>query len=277
MSVLVVLLMLTTAFIHACSGALGKSSRDRLGFYTGMYVSMGVACAAAIPLVGPLPVDQLWYVAIAIVPHIVYNLSTLAMYRQGDLSVVYGISRGAAPLLVTLGSFLVVGEVPTPSELVGISVISLGLFLLVDARALEKPRAVGWALLTGCGVAAYSVLGGWGARGTGDVFSFAAHLLALNGLTMAMTGLVLRGWAILPAVRAEAMRSIPAGLLVGGSYWGVLWALSVAPMGAVSAVRETAVIFAALLARLALKEQLGARRVIAACAVAGGILVFAAR
>lgn len=275
MPTLVILLMLTSAAIHATTGMLGKSATDRLGFFVGLYCAMGLACLLAIPFTGTLPADKLWYVGVAILPHIFYNLSTLAMYRQGDLSVVYGISRGAAPLLVTTGSFLLLGEWPGWMALAGTVIISVGLFLLVDARALEKPRAVGWAMLTGLGVAAYSVLGGWGARSSGDVFAFAAHLLALNGLTMVLIGLIRRGPGIFPAMKAQAKRSVPTGLLVGACYWGVLWTLSVAPMGAVSAIRETSVIFAALLGRLVLKESFGPRRLVAALVVVGGILVLA--
>lgn len=275
MSIFVVLLMLLTAAVHATTGALGKSATDRLGFFVGLYAAMGVVCFGAIFFTGTLPPDKLWYVGIAILPHIFYNLSTLAMYRQGDLSVVYGISRGAAPLLVTMGSFLLLGEWPGWTALAGTVTISIGLFLLVDARALEKPRALAWAMLTGCGVAAYSVLGGWGARGTGDVFAFAAHLLALNGTTMVIIGFIRRGRRLFPALKSQAKRSIPAGLLVGAGYWGVLWALSVAPMGAVSAIRETSVIFAALIGRVILKESFGARRAIAAIVVVAGILTLA--
>lgn len=271
MSLLVVALMLASAVIHAGWSTAAKAAEERVGFLTAFYVTIGVGSAAAIPWTGLLSPGDFAYVLIAILPHVIYNLSTIAMYRQGDLSVVYGVSRGMAPLLVTLFSLALIGEWPGGTVLAGILVISLGLFLLADARALERKSALAWACLTGLSVAAYSTLGGWGTRQIGDPFAFAAHLLALNGLTMLATGFVLRGGALPGRVWAALPRALPGGILGGIGYWVALWGMSVAPLGAVSALRETSVVAAALFAKLFLGETLGPRRALAALAVAVGI------
>lgn len=275
MSVLVVVLMLASAVIHAGWSTAAKAAEERVGFLVAFYATIGAGSAAAIPWTGLLSPDEFVYVAITIVPHAIYNLSTIAMYRHGDMSVVYGISRGMAPLLVTLFSFALIGEWPGGPVLIGILIISAGLFLLADARALQRKSALAWACLTGLSVATYSTLGGWSTRQIGDPFAFAAHLLALNGLTMLATGFALRGAALPGRLWAALPRALPGGILGGFGYWVALWAMSVAPLGGVSALRETSVVFAALFAKLFLGEVLGARRILAALAVAAGIVLMA--
>ena len=190
--------------------------------------------------------------------HVVYNLLLVASYRHGDLGVSYPIARGSSPLLVAVGAVVVAHERLDMLSLTGIALISVGILGL----AFESRKRVAIAC-PGSGPADRSDDRGlharrWdGARLSGHSQAYAAWLFVSYGPAMLLILVLWRGHADQFRLDAEAARSALGGIVSMAAYAIVIWAASVSPMGPVSALRETGVVFAALLGRIFLSERLG--------------------
>jgi drug/metabolite transporter (DMT)-like permease len=267
----VVALVLASALLHASWNALLKGGVDRLRSATLMTLSAGVA-SVPIACLLPAPRPASWgYIGLSAALHVVYNLLLLAAYRHGDLGVSYPVARGTSPLLVAAGAAATAGEDLAPPALAGIALISLGIAALAFERGRHlAERSLVAALLTGVSIASYTVVDGLGARASGDARAYAAWLFLLMGLPMPLILVASRGHARDLRLDGQAMGSVVGGIVSLVAYAIVIWAASVSPMGMVSALRETSVVFAALLGRLFLGERLGPRRLAACSVVAAG-------
>jgi drug/metabolite transporter (DMT)-like permease len=261
--------LLLAAALHAGWTASVKSSRDPL-LALATLIATGGACGAVLACVtGPLPRAAWPYLAASMALHAVYHVLLSRSYRLGDLSQVYPIARGAAPPLLALFAAFAADEIPSAAQLAGLGlasacVVSLGF----TSRARER-GAVGLALATGVLIAAYSLVDGQGSRAAGAL-SFVAWSHMLDTLSIAaIVGLVRRG-GIRAHLRTELWRGVAGGLVGFTTYAIVLWAMARAPLAQVSMLRETSVIFAALLGAVALREPLGGRRLAAAAGVSAG-------
>jgi drug/metabolite transporter (DMT)-like permease len=194
--------------------------------------------------------------------------------------VSYPIARGSSPLLVAVGAMAIAHERLDLLSMTGVGLISLGILgLAFDNRKGLPSRALIPALLTGATIAAYTLADGLGARLSGNPQAYAAWLFISYGPVMLLILILWRGRADQFRFDAEAVRSALGGIVSMVAYAIVIWAASVSPMGPVSALRETGVVFAALLGRVFLNEMLGARR-LAACtivALGAGCLGYAHR
>jgi len=273
MSPLVTLLVLGSALLHASWNAIIKSSRDV------MLDTALVAAAAgilALPLIAylPLPARASWpYLGASSAIHIAYFSTLVAAYRLGDLGHAYPLMRGTAPLLVALFGVALLDERPSAAMWLGIVLISAGILslgLLQQGRAHRG--ATLWALANAAIIAAYTLVDGSGARLSGAPASYVAWLFWLQGLLFVTLVAVLRPSALRNYVARHWQRGLGGGLCLISAYGIVLWAMTQAPVAAVAALRETSVIFAALLGSLFLHEPLGRQRLIAACVVALGII-----
>jgi len=264
-------LVLTSAGLHAAWNALLKGGSDRLRSVSVMAVSAG-AVAGLAALILPAPrVASWWYIALSAVLHVAYNVLLVASYRHGDLGVSYPIARGSSPLLVTSGAAIVAGERLDVLSITGIALISLGILgLALESRQGFPSRALILALLTGVTIASYTVADGLGARLSGNSQAYAAWLFLAEGPAMVLTLALWRGREDFFRLDSETTRSAIGGIVAMAAYAIVIWAASISPMGPVSAMRETSVVFAALLGRLFLGERLGARRSAACTIVALG-------
>jgi drug/metabolite transporter (DMT)-like permease len=205
---------------------------------------------------------------ISAVLHVGYNLALVRAYRHGELGQVYPLARGAAPLLVTLSAALFVGEHLPTAALMGVCLVSVGILGLAGAktgRAALLP-----AFLTSLFIAGYTVTDGLGARASGDPTGYAAWLFLLDGLPMVLIHRLQRGRFLPPIMTRETAKAAAGGLVSLLAYGLVIVAVAVAPMGAVSALRETSVLAAALLGRFFLGEQLTGRRLAGCSLVAIG-------
>jgi drug/metabolite transporter (DMT)-like permease len=188
-------------------------------------------------------------------------------YRHGDLGVSYPISRGSSPLLVALGAAALAGERLDGLSLTGVAFISIGILgLAFEGRKGLRSRALVPALLTGITIAAYTLADGLGARLSGHSQAYAAWLFVSYGPAMLLILVLWRGHADQFRLDAETARSALGGLVSMTAYAMVIFAASVSPMGPVSALRETGVVFAALIGRIFLGEELSGRR-LASCSV----------
>jgi drug/metabolite transporter (DMT)-like permease len=268
-------LVILSAIAHPVWNAMVKSSGDRtLSMATIRAVGL-VLGLAALPFVD-WPAAASWkWLALTVAVHFAYYALLIRSYDIGDLSVVYPLARGLAPVLTTIAAFLAIDEALSAGQMIAVGLVSLGIMALSFGAGASQP-AVGFALATGVAVAGYSFLGGVGVRAAGTVLGFQAWLEIMTG-----TGMV--GYAVLARrgdLLAYAHRYGRAGLLAGVisvlGFLAFLLAAKSLPLGPVTALRETCVIFGALIGTLVLKEGFGLRRVAASLSVVCGIALLAA-
>lgn len=270
MSPLVIALVLGSAVMHASWNALLRSGADRLWSMTVMCALCAVI-ALPVALIAPMPAPAAWpYIVGSASLQIFYAVFLVRAYRTGQLAQVYPIARGAAPLLVTLGAAVVAGEHLAPLGLLGVVLVSSGIVAIAFGHG--RPDAVSSlaALATGCFIAGYMVTDGVGVRLSGHAIGYAAWQAILDGAPMPLIYLARRrSW---PSLRLDLeLGKMALGALVSVTAYGVvIWAMSLSPMGQVSALRETSILFATLLGVAFLKEQLTARRMLGAAMIAGG-------
>ena len=208
--------------------------------------------------------------------HVGYNVFLVSTYDSGDFSETYPVARGSSPLLITLGAAVFAGERPGGLSMVGIALVCCGIVSLGFKGKWLRITSLPAALTTGSFIAAYSVVDGTGVRAAGDTLAYVAWMTVLEGGPMAVTFVYSRGGlrAGLAAALEPPARRFAVAILGGWmsliAYGIVIWAMHYAPMGPVSALRETSILFAALIGRYALKEKLGVRRVISCLAIALG-------
>jgi len=267
------LIVLLAAILHASWNALLRGGGDRLWSMTMMCIAIALACALTAPFV-PIPSVGSWgYLALSALLHVGYNLFLVRTYRQGDLRQTYPIARGASPLLVSLGAAVFARELPDALSLTGVLLVSCGIVALAFQGRIIGPQTLLFALGTGCFIGAYSVTDGIGARLSGSPVGYIVWMCLSWGLLMPATYVILRD--------ANSIMRAPREMLVAGSgglasllaYGIVIVAMSLSPMGPVSALRETSVVFAALIGRIFLGETLTRYRIMACLVVAAGAIL----
>ena len=273
MSPLVTALVLGSALLHASWNAIVKSGRDVMLDTALVAAGAGIL---ALPLMAylPLPAGASWpYLGASATIHIAYFSTLVAAYRLGDLGHAYPLMRGTAPLLVALFGIVLLDEHPSTAIWLGILLISAGILSLgLLQRSRAHRGATLWALANAAIIASYTLVDGAGARLSGTPAGYVAWLFCLQGLLFVTLVAVLRRRAALDYIGRNWQRGLGGGLCLISAYGIVLWAMTQAPVAAVAALRETSVIFAALIGTVFLKERFGRQRLIAACAVALGIV-----
>lgn len=261
---------LCSAFIHASWNAALKGGRDRVADAFLIAVG-GLLMWGAVAAGWGAPAPAAWpYLAASVLIHLLYWYALFSAYDVGDLSHIYTLSRGSAPLLVALGAALAAHEIPPPMKALGIALVSMGV-LCVGVSPRAPLRATLWALGTGAAIAAYSLVDALGARAGGDALVYVGWTSGLMAVPMMTFAVWRRGARQLMADAAVApWRGIFIGVISFAGYGLVLWAQTFAPIAQVTALRETSVVFGALIAFLFLRERLGVRRWAGALIVAGG-------
>src|SRR5690606_2216749 len=184
-------------------------------------------------------------------------------YRYGDLSSSYPIARGSAPLLVA-GAALAMGLAePRWAMLVGVGLISAGVMSLAFSRAYRLrrlDRGVAYALATGLVIAVYSIIDAEGVRLSGEPLGYIFWLFLLDSLPMPLYVIAARRDVGLRHVLGLGLGGFVAGALAMAAYGIVIWAFSRGGVAEIVALRETSVVFGALIGAILLKEGLGPRR-----------------
>jgi drug/metabolite transporter (DMT)-like permease len=277
MDPLVFAAVLFAAACHAGWNAVVKKGLDPLA--TTVLMSIG-ATLIAIPLVWftGLPAPAAWpCVAASVFIHLVYFAALIESYRAGDMSQVYSIARGSAPLLTASGSALLIGERIGVQAWIGIVLLAGGVVLMSlrggrDLARLDR-RAVGFALFTAVTICAYSLVDGIGARLAGSAPAYSVALFVGIGPVMLAYALAQRGAGVITMMRPYWGTGFAGGALQFGSYGIAIWAMTVAPIAIVAALRETSVLFGALIAVVVLREPLKPVRVVAALAIVAGLVL----
>jgi drug/metabolite transporter (DMT)-like permease len=267
-------LVLFAAVLHASWNAMLHGNRDRFLSMTWMSIAIAVVATVVIAFT-PLPPAAAWpYIVASGLVHIVYNASLVRSYRRSDLAQAYPIARGSSPVLVTLGAALFAHETLGPLHVLGIAMISGGIVAIaLLGRHVSRAGALA-ALTTGATIALYTVIDGIGVRlSGGQALAYTAWMFLFYWL-MPVLFVAMRGLAALStSIRAAPMAvgsSLAGGLVSIAAYGIVIWALQSGAMGAVSALRETSVVFAVLIGRVFLRETVDARRWLACVIVAAG-------
>jgi drug/metabolite transporter (DMT)-like permease len=275
MDPLVLMLVLAAAVLHASWNALVKAGDDPF-IRLAVVNAVGGLCAVPLLFLVGLPAPASWpYLFGSVVVHHAYYLALGYGYRFGDLSHVYPIARGIAPPLVAFAAWAFAGESVGLLGLLAILVISGGIVSLAfsdDGRLVAiRPLALG--LTTGLTIAAYTLFDGLGGRAAGDVFSYIAWLFVIDAVPFSVIVALRYRRRLGPALAACWRPAACGGVLSVIAYGLVIWAMSLTPMAAVSALRETSVIIAALIGTRLLREPFGTRRVLAASLVAAGVVL----
>ncbi len=274
MSLTIVLVVLLAAVMHASWNAMLRAGADRFWSMTVMCIAIALVCALVTPFV-PAPAIASWPYAVAsAVLHVGYNLFLVRAYRTGDLGRSYPIARGASPMLVSIGAALFARELPDLVSLMGVLLVSGGIVALAFEGGAIDREALPYALGTGAFIGAYSVTDGIGVRLSETPVGYTVWMCLLWGLAAPLVYGAARGFRSLVRGTRETLVAAGGGLVSLVAYGIIILAMSLGPMGPVSALRETSVVFAALIGRFFLSEKLTAYR-LAACAVVtiGAILI----
>ena len=263
----VVLAVLCGALLHASWNALVKSGGDKAVDTALLHVLAALMALPILLWVGLPPPVALPFIGISMVVHVGYYTALVGAYRHGDLGLTYPIMRGVAPLLVALGSTAFIGEVPTPIAWFGILGITCGVALVGLAHpgeTLHHRKALAFAFANAAIIAVYTIVDGLGVRAAGSALRYVMLLFVLDGIAYPLGVWLRRSAEGRRAIVRHVRTRWPLALLGAGASMGsyaiALWAMTRAPVASVAALRETSVLFAALLGTLLLKERFGVQR-----------------
>lgn len=275
MSLGVFLAVLAAAVLHALWNALIKLGTSKVGtmvILSVVEVPIGLAVVMVAPPIDPAAIP--WIVA-AGCTHFAYKFFLTYAYGRGDLSRVYPIARGAAPLLVALVGAVVLADAVRGAQYLAIAVLGCGILMM--ARGVfahgEDRRLLPFALGSALATATYTMIDGIGGRISGAPVAYVAWVFVADGLIFTLGMLALRGWDVLPRNGlAWALGSV-ASLASYGAYGISIWAMTLAPIAVVAALRETSILFAVLIGWLAFGERMDRGKAIAAAVTVAGVLM----
>jgi drug/metabolite transporter (DMT)-like permease len=292
----VTLAVLAAAVTHATWNAIAHGIKDQLLAF-GLIGAGGILVAIPLVIVSPVPLSACWpYLLASIVIHVFYNLLLMRSYRYGDFGQVYPLARGTSPLVVTVLAAVFAAERLSVAQVGGVLVVSCGLALLVLAGRTRRRAAarggsrgggdsggrgagLGRAALlaavgTGLTIAAYTTVDGLGVRLSGSSVAYIGWLMLLESLCVPAWALARRRHMLLSAT---SWRVLGSGLLAGGlsvlAYGLVLWAQTRGDLAPIAALRETSVIFGAMIGTVVFREPFGRWRIAATLLVVIGVLL----
>jgi drug/metabolite transporter (DMT)-like permease len=282
---LVVGLLLAAALMHSTWNALLKADRsDRLATFGVIMTTGTVMGLVAVPFLPSIAFAAWKYLAISVIVHVAYYTFLLKAYSYGDLSHTYPIARGMGPLLVALVSGQFIGEHLRVQDIAGVVLLSAGLVALAIPLKSVVPKpgarhglATLFAVLTGFTIAAYIIADGLGVRAAGPDFNhriaYIAWLCVLEGPWLLVLAVALRPDTVWSHLRRTWWRGVIGGVIANTGYGIAIYALALGPMAHVAALRETSVLFGALMGTLLLGEPFGVQRVIAAAVIVSGLVL----
>ena len=268
MNALAPVLMIASGSIHAVVNAIVKGGRDKMAGRALTDGSSAILMAPAIAFV-PLPAGAWPWIAASALVHGFYLFALVRAYQVGDLSAVYPVMRGAAPLLTALVTLGLLGEPASAQEIAGIALVGAAMFAMIAGRHLGR-AALGWALATGVCIAAYTVIDAHGVRAAPDPASYIAWLFVTMGVVVvAMFAVATRG-----AVFAAATRQWKPGVIAGAlsivTYGMALWAFALGPTAPLAALRETGMVTALVISIVVLRERATIGRAAGVFGILGG-------
>lgn len=267
-------LVLVSALLHAYWNALVKSAPSKFFTIFMLQATCAVLVLPALPFVGPPSAGVLFFVGLSVLLHLGYNVFLVLALRAGDLSHVYPIARGSGPVVVALASVPLVGERLKLGTLIGILLITAGIALLTFQPGTKAGRKeLTFALVTGLFIGSYTIVDGMGARAASQAANYIVYLFLGEGITFSLFIAIFHRSVLQEHFASQWRRGVAVGVLAGLAYAIVIWAMALNQLAFVAALRETSVVFAAILGSRMLGESFGHRRVLAASIVAVGAVV----
>jgi drug/metabolite transporter (DMT)-like permease len=270
----VFLAVLAAAFLHALWNALIKVGSDKVAAMVVLSV-MEVPIGLAVALSRPWPPVEVWpYVLAAGCTHFAYKFFLTSAYERGDLSRVYPLARGAAPMIVGVVSWIALSDVLSTAEAVGVLVLGAGIILM--ARGVftggEERRLIPFALGSAVATATYTMIDGLGARVSGDAIAYVGWVFVADGLIFALGMMAWKGRRVVPPMGRIWAVGTAASAASYGAYAVSVWAMTVAPIALVAALRETSILFAVLIGWLAFGERMDRGKAVAALTIVAGVM-----
>ena len=277
MSLSIILLVLLAALLHASWNAMVKTSGDRLIVMACIMTVAGLASAIFLPFVG-VPEKESWlFLFLSVLIHTAYYFSLINAYKYGDLSHVYPLARGIAPILIMLGAIIFVAEIPTFTQSLGVLIASLGIISLAFEKGVpwksEDKRPLFYALLTGFWIASYTLTDGMGVRRVENPLSYICWLFFLECWPIMFYTMYKRQGEIIPFFKSNLAVCLGGGIASAAAYGIVIYALGLGFMAGVSALRETSVVIATFIGIFLFKEDNAVRRICAGLIVAAGVVL----
>lgn len=271
----VFLAVLAAAFLHALWNALIKVGSDKMAAMVVLSV-MEVPIGLAVALSRPWPPAEVWpYVIAAGCTHFAYKFFLTSAYERGDLSRVYPLARGAAPMIVGVVSWIALSDVLTTAEAVGVLLLGAGIILM--ARGVftggEERRLIPFALGSAVATATYTMIDGLGARVSGDAIAYVGWVFVADGLIFSLGMMAWKGRRVVPPMGRIWAMGTAASAASYGAYAVSVWAMTVAPIALVAALRETSILFAVLIGWLAFGERMDRGKAVAALTIVAGVMV----
>ncbi len=276
MDLIVFLAVLAGAAMHAGWNALVKTGLDRTTSIFLLAFMQGAISLALLPFFA-LPSALSWpWIVVSAFLHSGYKIFLIRAYEHGDMSQVYPLARGSAPLIVAVVGVFLLHESLTATKLAAVCAIGFGVMLMSSrigsGEAMPK-KALLFALGTALFTASYTLVDGIGAQLSGTASGFTLWMFVGDGILMTVYALAVRGRDLRAAVRGNLLSGTAAGALSLGSYWIAIWAFTLAPIALVAALRETSVLFAMLIAVFWLGEKANPQRWLAAACILAGIVL----
>ncbi|MFD1702234.1 EamA family transporter [Methylopila henanensis] len=267
--------VLAAAAMHAGWNAFLKLRIEPFLAMTLVTAGAGLVALPVWPFLG-VPKLEAWpWLLGSIALHLGYYIALTKAYERADMSQVYPIARGGAPLLTVTASLLLLGESLSPLQIAGVATLGGGVMMIsVLGRrkgAAFDPVALGYAGLTALMICGYTLVDGVGARVSGDPHAYSATLFVIDAFPLLLFALWRRGLSGLAPMRPYLLQGLAGGAMSLGSYWIAIWAMTVAAIPLVAAVRESSVLFAALIAVVLLKEPLQWSRAVSAVLIVGAL------
>ena len=273
LSLAVTFAVIAAAVTHAAWNAIAHGIKDQ----TLAFALIGLGgTAVGIPLiiVAAMPRADCWpYLLGSVAIHVFYNLLLMQCYRLGEFSQVYPLARGVSPLVVTILAALFVHEHLAFYQLAGVVVVSAGLAVLVLAGRRPGPGVFAAAVGTGLTIAAYTTVDGLGVRLSGSPAAYIGWLMLLESLCVPAWALARRRRALGGLSRRVLASGLLAGALSVLAYGLVLWAQTRGALAPIAALRETSVIFGAVIGTMVFREPFGRWRITATIVVVLGVLL----
>lgn len=273
MTLSVFCILLFAALLHASWNAIVKAGSDKL--YSAIAVSGSAALIALILLpFSPQPkLASVPYLAASCVLQVIYTVLVAKTYQVSDMSQTYPLMRGTAPLLVALISVLLLGDRLSVMAWIGIMVICLSILGMAFNGRHQARRGIWLALLNSCFIAGYTLVDGTGVRIAGSALGYTLWTFFMNGFCLLLWAMLARRREISRYLVANWKKGLPGGIGTMGSYGLALWAMTQAPLAVVAALRETSILFGAVIAFALLKEKVAGLRIVAACGIAAGAIL----
>jgi drug/metabolite transporter (DMT)-like permease len=275
LSLTLFLIVLVAAFLHAAWNVLVKFNLDRFLALFLLQSLMGIMGLVMLLIFAPPNITSLPFALVSGVLHTGYNLFLARSYRTGDLSVVYPVARGTAPLITLVASQVFAHDAVPPFAVAGIIALVAGIWLIAlgPSKSIRVDRttllfALGTSVFIGC----YTIVDGLGGRASAAPSGYTAVVFILDGIFMVGTGIYLRGVAIFKSVQPFWRSGVVGAAASGSAYWIVIWAMSQAPIAMVAALRETSILFAIGLSAKILKEPITFSRAAGALLVVAGAM-----